>query len=213
MADGDAQQARGKRARTRAKLVDAAAQLVRERGFERTSLEDVAARAGMTRGAIYGNFRNRDDLFLAVVAARWEPILPPFEPGADFATHMERLADAVIAALPARRAAAVGAASFQVYALTHPEMQARVAAANAEIYRRMADGLRAAVPGGALPMPAEDFVRAMHALIDGLMFLHALTPDLVGAQTIRAACAALARAATAVAPCDARERSQAGSRA
>jgi len=197
MTAGDPPAVTGKRARTRALLVEAAAQLVRERGFERTSLEDVAARAGMTRGAIYGNFRNRDDLFLAMVSARWEPILPPFEPGADFATHMNRLADAVIAALPARRAAAVGAASFQVYALTHPEMQARVAAANAEIYRRMAEGLRAALPEGALPIPAEDFVRAMHALIDGLVFLHALTPDLVGAPTIRAAFTALARATTA----------------
>ncbi len=194
MVDGDAPPQSGKRTRTRARLVEAAAQLVRERGFERTSLEDVAARAGMTRGAIYGNFRNRDDLFLAVVAARWEPILPPFEPGADLATHMDRLADAVVAALPARRAAAVGAASFQVYALTHPEMQARVAAANAAIYRRTADGLRAALPEGALPMPPEDFVRAMHALIDGLVFLHALTPDLVGPPTVRAAFAALARA-------------------
>jgi AcrR family transcriptional regulator len=182
-----------KRARTRAALIRAAAEMVGEQGFERTSLEGVAARAGMTRGAIYGNFRNREELFLAVAAARWEPILPPFKPGGSFAEQMRILADAVVAALPARRSAAVGAASFQLYALTHADMGARIAATNAEIYRNAAAGLLAFVPQSELPMPAERFVRVVHGLIDGLVFLHNLTPDLVGEAEIRAAFDALAR--------------------
>ncbi len=176
-----------KRRRTRAKLLEAAGALVREQGFEKISLESVAARAGMTRGAIYGNFRNKEDLLLALVSARWEPILPPLTAGASFAEHMEVLAEAVISAMPGRTAAAVGAASFQAYALTHPEMQARVAAGNAEIYRRMAEAMRAALPEAALPVPAEQFVRVLHAMIDGLLFLRALTPDLIDANTVRAA--------------------------
>ncbi|MEP7311604.1 MAG: helix-turn-helix domain-containing protein, partial [Pseudomonadota bacterium] len=52
-----------KRQRTRSKLLAAARDLVRDKGYERTTLEDVASRAGMTSGAIYGNFRNRDALF------------------------------------------------------------------------------------------------------------------------------------------------------
>ena len=51
-----------KRDRTRAALLEAARALVREKGHARTTLEEVAARAGMTTGAIYGNFRNRDEL-------------------------------------------------------------------------------------------------------------------------------------------------------
>jgi TetR/AcrR family acrAB operon transcriptional repressor len=181
----------GKRARTRAKLVEAAAALIMEKGYERTSLEDVAMRAGMTRGAIYGNFRNKEDLFLAVVAARWEPVLPPFKPGAGFAQQMDVLARALIAVMPARRAAALGAASFQTYALTHDAMRQRISAANAEIYRHAAAALRAHVPENQLPMPADRFVRVMHALMDGLMFLHALTPELVGEAEILAAFRAL----------------------
>ena len=186
-----------KRARTRARLVEAAAALVRENGFEGTSLDSVAARAGMTRGAIYGNFRNKEDLFLAVVAARWEPIMPPLVPGAGFAAHMEVLAEAVIAAMPMRRQAAVGAASFQAYALTHPEMRARVVAGNEAVYRRAAEALRAAMPAGSLPIAPEAFVRVMHALIDGLMFLHALTPELVGPEIVRAAFVAMGSGAMA----------------
>jgi AcrR family transcriptional regulator len=176
-----------KRLRTRARLVDAAARVVAEKGFERTSLEDVAARAGMTRGAIYGNFRNKEDLFLAVVATKWQPIVPPFKEGASFEDQMRGLADAVVAAMPARRSAAIGAASFQLYALTHQVMRERVAAANAEIYRQMAAGLRHFGAEAELAMPPDLFVRVAHALIDGLMFLHALTPELIDDSVVRAA--------------------------
>ena len=55
-----------KRERICAALLEAARALVRERGYERTTLEKVAKRAGMTTGAIYGNFKNRDDLFIAL---------------------------------------------------------------------------------------------------------------------------------------------------
>ena len=41
-----------KRERTRAALLAAARSLIREKGYERTTLEDVATRAGMTTGAI-----------------------------------------------------------------------------------------------------------------------------------------------------------------
>ena len=82
----------GKRARTRAALIAAAARLVARQGFERTSLEDVAAEAGMTRGAIYGNFKNREALFLAVAQTHWAPLAPPMTPGAPFRQQMRELA-------------------------------------------------------------------------------------------------------------------------
>ena len=55
-----------KRDRTRAKLLEAARSLIREKGHEHTTLDAIAERAGMTTGAIYGNFKNRDELFLAL---------------------------------------------------------------------------------------------------------------------------------------------------
>ena len=125
-----------KRARTRAKLIEAAAEVVREKGYERTTLEDVAQRAGMTRGAIHGNFKSKDELFLAIAATRWQPIIPEFKPGGTLAEQMRILAAAVVAAMPDRRAAAIGFTSFQVYALTHEELRAGVVRAIAEIYRR-----------------------------------------------------------------------------
>jgi AcrR family transcriptional regulator len=176
-----------KREQTRARLIAAAAQIVGEKGFERTSLEEVAARAGMTRGAIYGNFRDKEALFLAVAAARWQPIAPALAPGADFPAQLRVIAEAVVAAMPTRRQAAVGAASFQLYALTHEAMRAQVVAANSAIYAELAAGMRAAFDAESLPLAPEMLVRVMHALVDGLMFLHALTPELVDAAVVRAA--------------------------
>jgi AcrR family transcriptional regulator len=180
-----------KRDRTRASLVEAAAQLVAEQGYERTSLEQVASRAGMTRGAIYGNFKNKEDLFLAVVATKWPPILPPMRPGASFAEQVDNLAEAVVGAMPARRSVAIAAASFQLYALTHEPMRARIAHVNEEIYRQMAVGLQNAGAEGELAITPELFVKVAHALIDGLMFLHALTPSLIDAEVVRAAIKAI----------------------
>jgi AcrR family transcriptional regulator len=51
-------------AETRAKLLDVASQLFTEQGFENTQLEQVAIRAGYTRGAIYAHYANKEDLFM-----------------------------------------------------------------------------------------------------------------------------------------------------
>ena len=53
-------------AQTRAALLDAAEQLFAERGVSRTSLADIAAAAGVTRGAVYWHFRNKSDLYTAL---------------------------------------------------------------------------------------------------------------------------------------------------
>src|SRR6478752_10300255 len=97
-----------KRDRTRATLLEAARALVREKGFARTTLEEVAARAGMTTGAIYGNFRNRDELFIALGHAYWPPIKPVIKPGATFAQAMRAFARATLAAVDERAPVAVG---------------------------------------------------------------------------------------------------------
>lgn len=183
-----------KRDRTRAALIKAAAELVGERGFERTSLEEVAARAGMTRGAIYGNFRDREALFLAVAETYWAPLAPKITPQAPFAQQMRELAAAVVASLPSRTKRAAGAASFQVFALTNKKLRARLAKANAAIYAQAAAHVRKTARSDELPADPLKLVKILHALTDGLTFLHALTPDLVDEKVITAAFAAIARA-------------------
>src|ERR1041384_3043041 len=108
-----------KRDRTRARLLEAARSLIREKGYEHATLEDIAERAGMTTGAIYGNFKNRDDLFIALGQAYWPPIKPRVKPGASFSDVMRAIADATIAAIPERATVAMGRLTGLAYTLTH----------------------------------------------------------------------------------------------
>jgi len=182
----------GKRARTRAALIEAAAAVIGEKGYDRASLEEIAARAGMTRGAVYGNFKNKEELFLAIIATRWQPIIPPFIPGANFKTQMRVLGQTVAREARERRRHAAAATAFQLYTLTHETMRSELTKQNALIYRRMAKGLLQFIPAQELPMPAEQFVRVLDALITGLLFTYFQTPELLGEEIFVAAFEALA---------------------
>ena len=175
-----------KRERTRRALIAAAAELIGERGYEAVSLEMVARRAGMSRGAIYGNFADRDALFLAVAAALWKPVSPVTGAASPRET-LRAYGRAVAAEARARRDRAVGALSFQIYALKTPELRRRLVAANAAIYREAAARLTADAKGTSLPASADHVVKAAHALAEGLMLTHFLTPELLDEEAIVAA--------------------------
>ncbi|WP_231905110.1 MULTISPECIES: TetR/AcrR family transcriptional regulator [Streptomycetaceae] len=58
------------RRRTREELVAAAAGLFAERGVGGTSVEQIAERAGYSRGAFYGNFGDKNELVLELLRQR-----------------------------------------------------------------------------------------------------------------------------------------------
>lgn len=181
-----------KRARTRAALLEAARQLIRERGYDRTTLQAVAERAGMTSGAIYGNFRNRDDLFVALGQAYWAPVKPKIRPDSTFAEKMRALAEAYVAAIPEREAAAFGRLAGMAHATTNEALRAEVRAITAASFATGAAWLRSVADEGGLPMPAETLVLLIHAMTEGLLFQRFLTPELVPDEAFHAAFAALA---------------------
>jgi AcrR family transcriptional regulator len=63
---------------TRTALIDAAADVFAKRGFHAASLEEIAETAGFTRGAIYKNFENKEELFFAVIERRIDAQLSRF---------------------------------------------------------------------------------------------------------------------------------------
>lgn len=166
-----------KRQRTRAALLEAARAVIREKGYERTTLVEVARRAGMTTGAIYGNFKNRDELFLALGRAYWAPVKPKVALGASFADAMRALASATLAAVDERRPVAVGRLMGLAYTLQNPEMQARVQEITKESFEFGAQWLRG-FDVRDLPMAPEHLVRVLHVLIEGLVIQRILTPEL-----------------------------------
>ena len=51
---------------TRSALIDSARELFGDQGFADTSTDEIVARAGVTKGALYHHFRGKDDLFRSV---------------------------------------------------------------------------------------------------------------------------------------------------
>ena len=182
----------GKRARTRKRLIEAAAAVIAKKGFDRASLEDIAAMAGMTRGAVYGNFKNKEELFLALIETRWKPIVPPLKAGASLKEQMRIVGKTVAKVAKERRKYAVVATAFQLYTLTHAPMQARLTESNAAAYLWIEKELLKMIPAKSLPMPPKRFVRVLDAMTTGLLFTYFQTPELITEDVFVAAFEALA---------------------
>ena len=55
--------------RNRQKILDSAMALFRERGFEAATLRDIAKAAGLSTGALFANFADKNEIFITVVEA------------------------------------------------------------------------------------------------------------------------------------------------
>jgi AcrR family transcriptional regulator len=59
-----------RQAETRLRLLDAAEQVFLRRGLPGSSVEEITAEAGFTRGAFYSNFKSKDELFVELLQDR-----------------------------------------------------------------------------------------------------------------------------------------------
>jgi AcrR family transcriptional regulator len=61
----------------RAEILDTAASVFLEQGFERASMSEIAGRVGGSKGTLYGYFKSKEELFIAVVMAESDKQLAP----------------------------------------------------------------------------------------------------------------------------------------
>ncbi|WP_051713216.1 TetR family transcriptional regulator [Spirillospora albida] len=193
-ASGSPRARRARREQTRDALLGAAERLWAERGIHGASLDDIAAAAGLTKGAVYSNFAGKTDLLLAlldrftrdragidVCAELHAAAQPQDEPGGP-AGRAPRHDPADRARLPA-----LLLVEFWLYGMRDYAAGWRIADWYAERRARMAEDLAgdgteraAAVPPEAVA-PDERAALAM-ALDLGLAFQHLLDPDRVPAD-------------------------------
>ena len=72
---------------TRQRIQDVARELFTEKGVQRTSLQDIAARLGITKPALYYHFSSREDLVLSILQ-------PLIDNGERWVTEQEDRGDA-----------------------------------------------------------------------------------------------------------------------
>jgi AcrR family transcriptional regulator len=183
-----------KRQRTRAALIEATGALVAERGLAAVSLDEIAARAGVTKGAIYSNFRTKAELLWEAVDRRRLHLEAEITPG-DVKATVRSVARALMAQFPRAEAEAAFYAELQAYIRTDPEMRAQQArqqkAQFDDLARRLAAGF-----GERLAIPPRVMGLAVQALLLGFTAQWERTPDEVTEDVIAAAFEALARGAT-----------------
>lgn len=184
-----------KRQRTRAALVEAALAIIAERGIAAVTLDEIAARAGVTKGAIYSNYRSKGELLWEAVDRRRPHLTPEATPG-DPAAQARAVARAIMASLPEAEREAAFHSELQIYIRTDPELRAQQAeqqkAQLDDISRQLATDF-----GDQLTMPPRTVALAIQALILGFTAQWERTPDEVTEEVVAAALEALAIGATA----------------
>jgi len=134
---------------TRDQILDAAAHVMRTRGFARTTTKEIARAAGYSEATLYKHFQDKSDLFLAVLHER----LPSFRPLlADLARDPGRGSLSDNLATTARSAIAFYLEGFPVSAsiFSEPEL---LAAHSAAITRR----------GAGPHLPMQELARYLRA--------------------------------------------------
>jgi AcrR family transcriptional regulator len=71
----------GRGSATRARLIDAAAELIAEEGYDRAGVQAIARRAGLTNGAIYANFRDKAELLAAAIEVKLNDLFGTIDQG------------------------------------------------------------------------------------------------------------------------------------
>ena len=86
----------------RKKLLEAALSLIREKGYSSTSVEELCAQAGVTKGAFFHHFRSKEALAIAA-ANHWSEVTRGFFEAAPYHKHSDPL-DRVLGYLDFRKA-------------------------------------------------------------------------------------------------------------
>lgn len=162
---------------TRNRILDAAEQVFYDKGVSRTSLADIAAQAGVTRGAIYWHFANKGELFTAMFDRVLLPLDELSAGDGEPPDPLVRLAEKLKWCL---RAAAVDPQRRRVFDIFFLKcefvdemgpVKARHQASMQEGLGKIESDLRLAIARGQLP-PELDTERAalfLHAFVSGCL--------------------------------------------
>src|SRR5580692_497080 len=177
-------------AATRRKLLLAAEQTFARDGYEAARLEDIAARAGYTRGAFYANFDSKEDIFFALleqtVARRIAEVNELLERHDNPQQRLRALREHYAQIAKDRRLALLSL-EFKLFAVRHPEAHARLRArqrglrsCGGDILRRVMKSL-----GRSLPISSAAAATALGAFSHAMLLEHLVDSSSLSDAEIR----------------------------
>jgi len=165
--------------------MDSAAALAARRGIEGASLDAVAQAAGFTKGAVYANFSNKEELFLAMLDAHFDARLDeldrilsteadPDEQAREAAAGLMR----VLSEDPERHRLFF---EFAVHAARHEDFREQLVARYRALRERLAELLasRAERLGIEPVVPSEEIAAMAFAMANGMALERLLEPEAV----------------------------------
>ena len=172
---------------TRGRILDAAERVFYDKGVARASLEDIAAAAEVTRGAIYWHFKDKAELFDAMmqrvvlpVEAMGEQAECPIGGAASLESLRRATADVLIRTATDPRMQRIFEIAYHKceYVGDAVGVRERHIASQAECMRTIEAGFRGCVERGELPASVDPKVAAMGAmsLVSGVIANWVLHP-------------------------------------
>ena len=177
-----------KQARTRSSLMKSAAKIFCRHGMDRASIDQVAEDAGYTKGAFYANFKNKQELFLAMLderfAARLEEIETALRSDAAPPQQAEQAAREFIQAVAADEEWERLFFEFSAYAARNADFREELVTRYRTLRARMADIYRRRLEELEMepPFPVEDMVVMTVAMANGIALERLLESDLVSEE-------------------------------
>jgi AcrR family transcriptional regulator len=174
--------------RTREGIVAAAEELFVTQGFHATSVDQIAAAAGYTKGAVYSNFDAKEDVFFAVYERRVDALVSRIGKVLDGGGDVRELILAHASDTVTRRGRddrwLATFFEFWAHVVRRPSLRARFAEIHARAQAPFDGALErlAAEQGVELPVAARPLAVAMMAMSTGLALEGLVQPEVVDAR-------------------------------
>lgn len=166
-----------RRALTRQQLLAAATEVFARRGYAAARIDEVAERAGFSKGAVYSNFSSKDDLFMALMQDQAATLVDRFEAAPP---DVAGLRDVYAGSTAAERADSWALSTeFTLYALRRPELHGALRLANQTIHERVVALVQSQCDDAGIlpPLPVELLARVYMAVFMGLWQQQVVNPD------------------------------------
>jgi AcrR family transcriptional regulator len=164
----------------RAEILDAAQCCFGEHGLHGTTVDDIAERAGLSKGALYWHFQGKREIFLALFDRYIQGIASHQSAVADAGSPAEaiRLLGGAVLESEEVLTLAEAALEFMSHASHDEELRDRMRTLYLGFHRLVADEIRRGIEQGSFrPVDVDALARTLVAALDGLLMQHVLLRD------------------------------------